>query len=190
MPKTTKEFSSQMQTMQTCADCGMPIRRNMRYCTTCGRPYVRRVSLVRSLWALGSFWVTVLLVIYGLTAVLRFVAPVTLRVTCTAQVVPSRLLLVPTPAYTEWLSAGDCSAPRGSVVLLTNVPDWVVAIAERDRTAWSGWALSQLEQYLAPVAVMIPTAEQAGIVLMKNAWQAALADLCAPTWIAQWCKAP
>ena len=189
MPKTTNDGSTNSSAAQTCADCGMPVRRSMRYCISCGRPYLRRLSVWRSLWALCTFWATVVVIVYGLTALLRFVAPVTLRVTCTAQVVPSRVLLVPTPTYTALLSAGDCSAPRGSLVLLTNVPEWFIAAAERDTTTWSGWTYQLLEQSTAPVRIMVPSAERAVVALVTDAWQSALADLCAPTWIAQWCKA-
>ena len=85
----------------TCADCGMLLRKNLRSCLSCGRPIPVRQSLATSVWALLSFWLVVLCTIYGLVALLRFVTPVTLRVTCTKQVVPARLLLVPTTSYTE-----------------------------------------------------------------------------------------
>jgi len=189
MPHHTTVTTTKESPAQTCADCGMAIRRTMRHCASCGRPLARRISLLRSAWALITFWLSVLLTIYVLTAVLRFVAPVTLRVTCTAQVVPSRLLLVPTTTYTELLSAGDCAVPRGSVVVLTDVPSWLVAAAQRDDTVWSGWVYRRVEQFAAPVRSAIPTAEQAVQNALTHAWRSAVADLCTPTWIAQWCAA-
>jgi hypothetical protein len=171
----------------TCADCGMLLRKNLRSCLSCGRPIPVRQSLATSVWALLSFWLVVLCTIYSLVALLRFVTPVTLRVTCTKQVVPARLLLVPTTSYTELLSAGDCSVPRGSLILADDVPTWVVAAAVRDKTQWSGWVYAHIERYGASFRTYVPMAEQWIITTLRNAGTSAWADLCAPAWIARWC---
>ena len=173
----------------TCADCGMLLRKTLRACLSCGRPIPVRQSLATSVWALLSFWVVVLCTVYSLVAVLRFVTPVTVRVTCTKQVVPARLLLVPTASYTELLSAGDCSVPRGSLILANDVPTWIVAAAVRDQTQWSGWAYATVEHYGAPIRLYVPVAEQWAIKTIQNAGRSAWADLCAPAWIARWCSA-
>ena len=187
MPKTSSDRKTQNLSARTCADCGMPILRSLRNCGSCGRPLPQRQSMVRSTWALLTFWLTVMVVIYGLVGILRFVAPITLRVTCTAQVVPPRLLLVPTATYTELLSSGDCSAPRGSVVLLTTVPDWLVAAAIRDQKTWAGQLYHSGEEITAPIRLFIPANERAIQTTLNSAWQSAITDLCAPTWIARWC---
>lgn len=173
----------------TCPDCGMLLRKNLRSCLSCGRPIPVRQSLATSVWALLSFWFVVLCTVYGLVVLLRFLTPVTVRVTCTKQVVPARLLLVPTTTYTELLSAGDCSVPRGSLILANDVPPWVVAAALRDQTQWSGWVYATIEHYGAPIRTNVPVAEQWLITTMRNAGKSAWADLCAPAWIARWCPA-
>ena len=187
MPPKSPDVKTQNLSARTCADCGMPIRRSLRNCSSCGRPLTQRQSLLRSIWALLTFWLTVLGTIYVLVGVLRFVAPITLRVTCTAQVVPARLLLVPTATYTELLSSGDCSVPRGSVVMLTSVPEWLVAAALRDEKVWSGQLYLRAEAVTAPLRSAIPANERAIQTTLSSAWLSAVSDLCAPTWIARWC---
>jgi predicted RNA-binding Zn-ribbon protein involved in translation (DUF1610 family) len=172
-----------------CPDCGMLLRKNLRACLSCGRPIPVRQSFASSLWALLSFWLVVLCTLYGLVALLRFVTPVTVRVTCTKQVVPPRVLLVPTTTYTELLSAGDCSVPRGSLILTNNVPTWLRAAAVRDQTQWGGWIYANTEHYGAPIRAFVPMAEQWAIITVRTAGQSAWADLCAPAWIARWCPA-
>ncbi len=172
----------------TCADCALPIRRNMRFCLSCGRPIPGRISVVSSVWSLLSFWVVVIVTVYGLVAVLRFVAPVTLRVTCVKQIVPSRLLLVPTATYTELLSTGDCSVPKGSLVVLSNVPPWLVAAAARDEKNTVGWLYVKAQQYGAPIGTFVTRYEAAVTNQAKLSWHSAWVDVCRPAWVAPWCK--
>jgi hypothetical protein len=140
-----------------------------------------------SIWQLIVMWVTVVLVVYMAIAVLRFVVPVTLRVTCSKQVVPARLVLMRTASYESWLTAGDCSVPPGTLVVLRTVPPWLRDIAHRDTKTPAGAAYAALVRGLTPVGTAVTNGEQAVLRQARLSWQNAVTDLCTPTWLAQWC---
>lgn len=176
--------------LSTCGDCGMPVQRRMRYCTSCRRPMRFRHSFLKSSWYLVSFWLTVVAVLYGTTALVRFVVPFTLRVTCVKQVVPSRLVAFRTPSYTTLLSAGDCAVPRGALVLLTDVPAWLRAIAVGDTAHPAAAVAASVSAYAMPLHDRIIAVERRVVTQLTASWRSALHDMCTPAWIARWCTTP